>query len=190
MYLKKMQKGKHPLNVGVIINKGITSKICKPNSTLNNEEAFVPNFDADGNQTLVRTATGIWSVSYNAENRPVIFQKITDSMTTRITCSYDSMGRRATKKVEEITTDAEGNESITVITNHRFIYRGYLHRQRVATSLAPPIPAYGSSPGTRHSLWLPDPLPSKKAAENPTTLKLLHPSMNLLQLKNTVVQSN
>ncbi len=36
------------------------------------------------------------------------------------------MGRRTTKKVEEITSDAEGNESITVITNHRFIYRGYL----------------------------------------------------------------
>ncbi len=92
----------------------------------NEEEAFVPSFDADGNQTLVRTATGIWSVSYNAENRPVIFQKTTDSVTTRITCTYDSIGRRATKKVEEITTDADGNESITVITNHRFIYRGYL----------------------------------------------------------------
>ncbi len=92
----------------------------------NEEEAFVPSFDADGNQTLVRTATGIWSVAYNAENRPVIFQKNTDSLTTRITCSYDSMGRRATKKVEEITTDAEGNEVITLISNHRFIYRGYL----------------------------------------------------------------
>ncbi|MDO4410522.1 MAG: RHS repeat-associated core domain-containing protein [Akkermansia sp.] len=92
----------------------------------NEEEAFVPSFDTDGNQTLVRTATGIWSVTYNAENRPVIFQKITDSVTTRITCSYDSMGRRTTKKVEEITTDAEGHETSTLISNHRFIYRGYL----------------------------------------------------------------
>ncbi len=92
----------------------------------NEEEAFVPTFDADGNQTLVRTATGIWSVSYNAENRPEIFQKNTDSVTTRITCTYDSIGRRATKKVEEITTDVEGNESSTLISHHRFIYRGYL----------------------------------------------------------------
>ncbi|MDO4409771.1 MAG: RHS repeat-associated core domain-containing protein, partial [Akkermansia sp.] len=74
----------------------------------------------------VRTATGTWSVTYNAENRPVIFQKTTDSVTTRITCTYDYMGRRATKKVEEITTDAEGNETTIVISNHRFIYRGYL----------------------------------------------------------------
>ncbi len=93
---------------------------------LNEEESFVPTFDADGNQTLVRTATGIWSVNYNAENGPVIFQKITNSLTTRITCTYDSMGRRATKKVEEITSDAEGNEVTAVISNHRFIYRGYL----------------------------------------------------------------
>ncbi len=92
----------------------------------NEESAFVPTFDAAGNQTLVRTATGTWSVTYNAENRPVIFQKTTDSVTTRITCTYDYMGRRATKKVEEITTDAEGNETTTVISNHRFIYRGYL----------------------------------------------------------------
>ncbi len=92
----------------------------------NEDPAFVPTFDAAGNQTLVRTTTGTWSVTYNAENRPIIFQKTTDSETTRITCSYDYMGRRAMKKVEEITTDAEGNESITVISNHRFIYRGYL----------------------------------------------------------------
>ncbi|MDO4410593.1 MAG: RHS repeat-associated core domain-containing protein, partial [Akkermansia sp.] len=92
----------------------------------NEESAFVPTFDAAGNQTLVRTATGTWSVTYNAENRPVIFQKTTDSVTTRITCTYDYMGRRATKKVEEITTDAEGNETTAIISNHRFIYRGYL----------------------------------------------------------------
>ncbi|MDO4410375.1 MAG: RHS repeat-associated core domain-containing protein [Akkermansia sp.] len=29
-------------------------------------------------------------------------------------------------KVKEFSIDAEGNESITVISNHRFIYRGYL----------------------------------------------------------------
>jgi len=34
------------------------------------EEEFVPQFDDDGNQTLVKTSTGIWSVDYNGENRP------------------------------------------------------------------------------------------------------------------------
>ena len=30
-----------------------------------------PQYDADGNQTLVKTATGIWSITYNGENRPM-----------------------------------------------------------------------------------------------------------------------
>lgn len=37
----------------------------------NGAAAFVPQYDADGNQTLVKTSTGIWTVTYNAENRPV-----------------------------------------------------------------------------------------------------------------------
>ena len=37
------------------------------------EAAFEPVYDADGNQTLIRTSTGIWQVSYNAENLPVRF---------------------------------------------------------------------------------------------------------------------
>ncbi|MGN0828722.1 MAG: hypothetical protein ACI4PZ_03260, partial [Akkermansia sp.] len=37
------------------------------------EAAFTPTFDVDGNQTLVKTATGIRSVEYNAETRPVRF---------------------------------------------------------------------------------------------------------------------
>ena len=32
--------------------------------------SFIPQFDPDGNQTLINTSTGVWSVSYNAENRP------------------------------------------------------------------------------------------------------------------------
>ncbi len=35
---------------------------------------FVPAYDADGNATLIKTATGTWSVSYNAENRPIRFE--------------------------------------------------------------------------------------------------------------------
>jgi YD repeat-containing protein len=33
---------------------------------------FIPQFDDDGNQTLIKTATGIWSVTYNGENRPIL----------------------------------------------------------------------------------------------------------------------
>ena len=34
---------------------------------------FTPSYDADGNQTVVKTSTGIWTVEYNAENRPIRF---------------------------------------------------------------------------------------------------------------------
>jgi len=81
----------------------------------NEEASFVPTFDADGYQTLVKTSTGIWSVQYNAENRPVRFTSADGA--TIIECSYDTHGRRATKKV---TT----NGSITL--HQRYIYRGYL----------------------------------------------------------------
>jgi len=74
---------------------------------------FTPQFDDDGNQTLVKTATGIWSVTYNGENRPILWtclqsnnQTITNQ--TIISMSYDRMGRRVTKN------------------NQRFIYNGYL----------------------------------------------------------------
>ncbi len=39
----------------------------------NSDAAFIPQFDPDGNQTLIKTETGIWSTVYNAENRPVSF---------------------------------------------------------------------------------------------------------------------
>ncbi len=76
---------------------------------------FTPTFDADGNQTLVKTATGIWSVVYNAENRPIRFTNTESS--TVIECTYDHMGRRATKKVTVAG-------SITL--HQRYFYRGYL----------------------------------------------------------------
>ena len=34
---------------------------------------FTPVFDADGNQTSIKTETGIRTAVYNAENRPVCF---------------------------------------------------------------------------------------------------------------------
>ena len=48
------------------------------------EAAFEPVHDADGNQTLIRTSTGIWQVAYNAENRPVRF--VNESAKTVVEC--------------------------------------------------------------------------------------------------------
>ena len=76
---------------------------------------FTPTFDADGNQTLVKTSTGTWEVTYDAENRPVSFTN--EETNTVIECAYDHMGRRATKKV---TVDG----GITL--HQRYLYRGYL----------------------------------------------------------------
>ena len=61
------------------------------------EAAFEPVHDADGNQTLIRTSTGIWQVAYNAENRPIRF--VNESAKTVVECTYDYMGRRHTRKV-------------------------------------------------------------------------------------------
>ncbi len=67
-------------------------------------EDFIPEYDADGNQTLIKTATGVWSVGYNGENRPVCWTN--DG--THIVMSYDRMGRRIAKN------------------DLRFVYNGYL----------------------------------------------------------------
>ncbi len=73
-------------------------------------DGFTPQFDDDGNQTLIKTATGIWSVSYNGENRPVLWECISPHSSTPplISMSYDRMGRRVTKNAQ------------------RFVYNGYL----------------------------------------------------------------
>jgi hypothetical protein len=76
---------------------------------------FTPQFDDDGNQTLIKTDSGIWQVHYNGENRPILWQCVsTNSITpnssipTLISMSYDRMVRRVTKN------------------NQRFVYDGYL----------------------------------------------------------------
>ena len=81
----------------------------------NEDAAFVPVFDADGNQTVIKTETGIWTAVYNAENRPISFTN--EATGTVVTCVYDSMGRRSFKKV---TVNG------TVTLHHRYLYRGYL----------------------------------------------------------------
>ena len=74
------------------------------------QEEFIPQFDDDGNQTLVKTATGIWQIQYNGENRPIRWECVSpnSSTPTLISMSYDRMGRRVTKN------------------NQRFVYDGYL----------------------------------------------------------------
>ena len=64
-------------------------------------DAFTPQFDADGNQTLIKTETGIWSATYNGENRPVYWS----NGTTNIVMLFDRMGRRVTKNSLIFTYD-------------------------------------------------------------------------------------
>ena len=77
------------------------------------ETPFIPEYDEDGNQTKVKTATGEWSVSYNAVNQATCFTQ----GAKRIKCLYDCMSRR----VEKIVYEGE-----TLISRKRFLYRGYL----------------------------------------------------------------
>ncbi|MBR5622869.1 MAG: RHS repeat protein, partial [Opitutales bacterium] len=72
-------------------------------------------YDADGNATVIQTATGTWQISYNAENRPV---RWTNAETgTVITMTFDSQGRRTEYK--SVTNGAQN-------TWLRFLYDGYL----------------------------------------------------------------
>ena len=65
-------------------------------------------YDAIGNRTsAVENGT---STAYNAKNRPVLFVKSDNSVT--VECTYDTMGRRATKKV---TTNGS-------VTEHRCFF--------------------------------------------------------------------
>ena len=83
--------------------------------TQGEETPFVPEYDAAGNQTKVKTSTGIWAVAYDANNRPTSFTS--EDGEKVITCGYDYMGRRYMKKVTV-------GESVTL---HQFyLYRGYL----------------------------------------------------------------
>ena len=79
---------------------------------------FAPQFDLDGNQTLVKTSTGIWTVAYNGENRPVSWA----CGATNVTMKFDRKGRRI-----------EYLEKVGSVTNahHRFVYDGYLCVQRL-----------------------------------------------------------
>ncbi len=86
--------------------------------TVDGDIDFQPEYDADGNQCRVKTSTGIWAISYDAENRPKDFtSQAADGTITSVHCEYDYMGRRTTKMV------TVGNN---VTLQQRYIYRGYL----------------------------------------------------------------
>ena len=79
---------------------------------------FTPQYDADGNQTLIKTPTGIWSVTYNAENRPVCWTR----GDTIVTMTFDRMGRRV---------DYQETQDDQVSTHFRFVYDNFLCVQRL-----------------------------------------------------------
>ena len=85
---------------------------------------FVPTYDADGNQTKVKTSTGIWTVTYNILNLPTSFIRTNgDGTQTKVTAAYDTYGRRVWKKVEQIAADGLTS---TTQSHQLFLYRGYL----------------------------------------------------------------
>ena len=78
---------------------------------------FTPQYDDDGNQALIKTETGVWSVVYNAENRPVRWQ----SGDTVVTMVFDRMGRRVEMRTQSAASD----------TIQRFVYDNYLCIQQL-----------------------------------------------------------
>lgn len=83
---------------------------------------FVPLYDEDGNQTKIQTITGIWNVTYNAENRPILWEK--DG--TQVRMSFDRMGRRVSMEVETEHS----------VTRNRYTYKDFLCiRQHAGTEL-------------------------------------------------------
>ena len=94
--------------------------------------SFDPLYDADGNQTRIRTSMGIWNVCYDANDRPVSFTSEDGRIT--VTCGYDYQGRRFEKKVA-----VSG-----AITSHvYYLYRGYL--QVAELNMMHPMPVLEKS---------------------------------------------
>ena len=106
-------------------------------------------YDADGNATQIQTSTGTWTISYNAENRPIRFENA--GTQTVVECGYDSQGRRFEKKVT-----AAG----TTMLHHRYIYRGYLQ-----------IAALDLTRAAHPALWLVTWDPTQPTATRPLALQ-------------------
>jgi len=114
------------------------------------EAPFVPTYDASGNQTLIKTSTGVWTVVYNAANRAVSFTSRNGN--TIIECGYDYQGRRYMKKV---------TQNGTVASHERYLYRGYL--QIAALDMLDNRNVLRTRCGTLWNRWPPAPWPSCRA---------------------------
>lgn len=110
---------------------------------------YSPMFDQDGNQTSVKTSTGEWSITYNADGRPVLFVNSERDLT--IECGYDFLGRRLYKKVTQ-------NDEI--ISQLRYIYRGFLQ-----------IAACDMKRNNEPCLWLINWDPSQSVATRPLSIQ-------------------
>jgi len=75
---------------------------------ISQSETFEPQYDDDGNQTLIKTETGIWNVQYNGENRPIYWS----NGATNIVMAFDRMGRRV-KYVEMNGAVTNSNKAFT-----------------------------------------------------------------------------
>ncbi|MCD8062491.1 MAG: hypothetical protein LUE13_09180 [Akkermansiaceae bacterium] len=92
-----------------------TNRLNQYTNIMKADASFDPLYDADGNQTRMKTSTGIWNVSYDANDRPVSFTS--EDGRTVVACGYDYQGRRFEKKVL-----VNG----TTVSHAYYLYRGYL----------------------------------------------------------------
>lgn len=110
---------------------------------------FLPEYDAAGNQTKVKTSTGIWAVVYDANNRPTSFTS--EDGQTVIACGYDYMGRRFMKKVTV-------NGAATL--HLHYLYRGYLQ-----------IAALDLTRSNQPALWFTHWDPTEPVATRPLSIR-------------------
>ena len=92
-------------------------------------DTFAPQYDADGNQTLIKTSTGIWSVTYNAENRPVRWE-CGDII---VTINFECMGSqvlRITRKRPFKIYDSKTNLSESFLRVLKSFFR--IHDSKIA----------------------------------------------------------
>lgn len=103
----------NPLNQYTDIRPNVIINVTPGSTPATVPGGFFPQYDGDGNQTLVKTSTGIWTAAYNALNQATVFTQ----GSKRIECVYDYLNRR----VEKAVYDGD-----TLLSRKRFIYLGYL----------------------------------------------------------------
>ena len=90
-----------------------SNSLCQPTQVItSNGVEIAQEYDLDGNQTLALTSTGLWSIQYDAENRPWQWT----SGNTNIVMTFDGDGRR-------IKADVTVGGAMTL--SNSFAYDGY-----------------------------------------------------------------